>query len=407
MAKKQDTETPKTPAEVAIEAYGKSLKSGKTAFGGKATEKAAAKIRGMENTLSVFSKRLNRSSSLEVIPFGINTVDEASGIGGVAKGKMLELFGQESGGKSYLTLKLIASCQAMGYLPCLIDAEQSFDPYWAEKHGVDPDNLLFDDHSKSAEGFLEEMARLCGQGLIDLLVLDSTASLTPQAELDGVIGDQTVALQARVLGPAGRKIMNACSSSDGGGKVAVVWINQLRDKPGVMFGASETTPGGRALKFYCHQRLDIRHGAMIKKEMGEDKIVVGQTSYGTFVKNKLSRPWGKCKFDIIFDEVLSNPIVLMCEFAHKQKMFRKVNDVYRFYCGEDKIDSDANEYGGLANWIYKNGHVSILTTMVSDAIEENGLDTPDWMDEIDAETLPPPMPKVIEKVESEQEENVS
>lgn len=244
------------------------------------------------------------------ISFGYKEVDDASYCNGIGKGKIIEIFGPESGGKSFLTLKLIASAQKQGLTCCLVDAEKSFDDEWAKQHGVDTDDLYIINSDLTAEKTLDYVAEMC-KNKFGLIVIDSTAALVPEKELEGSISDQDYALLARCMSKGLKKINQYAGNSG----TTVVFINQIREKMGVMFGDNETTPGGRALKFYSHQRIKVTPGGTIKVKDGDEEKVVARKSYVQFVKNKVARPWGKCIIEIVFDATALNPVVKLANIS--------------------------------------------------------------------------------------------
>lgn len=295
-----------------------------------------------------------------MLSFGYPDVDEASNCGGIARGKVIEIFGPESGGKSFLSLKLIASTQKLGLACCLVDAENSFDAHWAAKHGVDTDNLVkvsaFDDKGKqiSAEKILDTVAKLCESGGFGLVVIDSTAALTPQKEIDGSVADQDYALLARAMSKGLRKIVASCGAT----MTTCVFLNQIRTKMGVVFGNPNTTPGGNALKFYSHQRICVLPGKTIKVQDGDREKPVARRSNVTFVKNKVAAPMGSCTIEIVFDEAAMNPLVALCNvfkdnslIGMREGMFQIKKDAL----GEKKnIDTGCAAIVQLADYLVKN-----------------------------------------------------
>ncbi len=312
------------------------------------------KLKALEHALADLDKQFGKGSvirmgseaiakDIPVIHTGCLTLDEALGVGGIPRGRIVEIFGPESSGKTTVALHIVAEAQKAGGIAAFVDAEHALDPAYAKKLGVNIDELYVS-QPDTGEQALEITEALVRSGALDVVVIDSVAALVPKAEIDGEMGDSFVGLQARLMSQALRKLTGIINKT---GCVAI-FINQLREKVGVLYGSPETTPGGRALKFYSSVRLDVRKGEPLKN--GSE--VIGNRTKVKVVKNKVAPPFRIAEFDIIYGEGISTEGTLLdmaveMDIVHKSGAFFSYND-QRLAQGRDNARKYLKEHPELA-----------------------------------------------------------
>jgi len=323
----------------------------------KKTKEKKERPEGLENTLKALQTKFGEGAimmlgdkprvDLDVIPTGSLGLDMALGVGGVPRGRIIEIFGPESSGKTTLALHIVSEAQKKGGVCAYIDAEHAMDPAYAKNLGVRTDELLISQPDTGEQG-LEICESLVRSGKIDVIVVDSVAALTPKDEIEGDMGQQHMGRQARLMSHALRKLTAIVAKS----KTVVIFINQIRMQIGVMFGNPETTPGGKALKFYTSVRFDIRRIAQIKK--GEE--VVGGRTRVKIVKNKVAAPFKQTEFDIIYGEGISHEGELMA-LGEKLGIVEKSGSSYS-YKGKDGKMPMGRGYDATRTWLKENSKVS-------------------------------------------------
>ena len=329
-----------------------------------AKEKAAntEKLKALQATLDRLDKSYGKGTvmrlgdnaieDMEVISSGSITINRALGVGGFPKGRVVEIYGPESSGKTTLTIHAIAECQKAGGIAAFIDAEHAFDQFYARSLGVDVENLLIS-QPDNGEQALEIADNLIRSGAIDLVVIDSVAALTPKAEIEGEMGDSQMGLQARLMSKALRKLTSSINKAN----TCCIFINQLREKIGVMFGNPETTTGGNALKFYSSVRLDIRRSTQIKDAEAQ---VLGNKTRVKVVKNKVAPPFRTTEFDIMYGEGISK-IGEIIDLGVNYEIIKKSGSWFSY--GETKLGQGR------------------------DAVKTILLDNPDLMDELEKKIM--------------------
>ncbi|MGL4593141.1 MAG: recombinase RecA, partial [Thermoguttaceae bacterium] len=308
---------------------------------------------------AIMALGVDRTPSLSGIATGCLSLDIALGGFGVPRGRVIEIFGPESSGKTTLTLHIVAEAQKSGGIAAFIDAEHALDPSWAKRLGVDLESLLVSQPS-SGEEAMQITEMLVKSNAVDVIVIDSVAALVPEKELKGEIGDSFVGLQARLMSQALRKLTGVIAKS----KTCVIFINQIREKIGVMFGSPETTPGGRALKFYCSCRIDVRRIGQLK----DGEVVIGQRVKAKIVKNKVAPPFRAAEFDMMHKGGISYEGDVL-DLATAQKIVVKAGAWFRY--GDEQLGQ-----GREKTKQYMKDHPEFtekLKAEIMQSIQENGV----------------------------------
>ena len=342
----------------------------------KALEAALGQIEKQFGKGAVMKLGENAHANVEAIPTGALSLDIALGIGGVPRGRIVEVFGPESSGKTTVALHMIAEAQKMGGEAAFIDAEHALDPVYAKNLGVDIDNLIVA-QPDTGEQALEIAEALVRSGAIDIIVVDSVAALVPKAEIDGDMGDTHVALQARLMSQALRKLAGVLNKSH----TVAIFINQLREKVGIMFGNPEVTPGGRALKFYASVRLDVRRTETLKA----NNEMIGNRTRVKVVKNKVAPPFKEAEFDIMYGEGISREsnvidVGVNCDIIEKSGAWFSYNGE-RIGQGRENVKQYLKEHPDVCDEIEKKIRERYASTFDKSAVNEATEDTEELEEE--------------------------
>lgn len=323
----------------------------------KALELAIASIEKQFGKGSIMKMNENSVQNVEVIPTGCLTLDSALGIGGMPRGRIIEIYGPESSGKTTVALHVVAEAQKMGGTAAFIDAEHALDPIYASKIGVNMDELYIS-QPDTGEQALDICESLVKSGAVDIIIVDSVAALTPKAEIDGEMGDSFIGLQARLMSQALRKLTAIVNKT----KTCVIFINQLREKVGVMFGSPETTPGGKALKFYSSVRLDVRKVDSIK----DGTEFIGNRTRVKVVKNKMASPFKTAEFDLMYGVGISR-VGCLIDVAIENGIVEKSGSWFSY--GDQKIGQGKEN---VKNYLEQNEPLrQEIETKVKDILFQN------------------------------------